>query len=73
MVTGRRPRLSASRLASSTPTMPGTPAVTVRNSATSEFEKSCAWVRYRFVSCDDGALNTLVRNAASPSRRKRKP
>ena len=29
MVTGRRPRLSASRLASSTPMMPGSPAVTV--------------------------------------------
>ena len=31
IVTGRRPRLSASRLASSTPMMPGSPAVTVRN------------------------------------------
>ncbi len=45
MVTGRRPRLSARRLASSTPMIPGRPAVTPRNSATSEFEKSCAWVR----------------------------
>ena len=73
IVTGRRPRLSASRLASSTPMMPGTPAVTARNTATSELEKSCAWVRYRLVSCDDGALNTLVRNAARPRSRNRAP
>ena len=45
MVTGRRPRLSASRPARSTPMIPGRPAVTVRNTATSELVKSWAWVR----------------------------
>ena len=29
------------------------------------FEKSCTSVRYLFMNCDDGALNTLGRNATS--------
>ena len=45
IVTGRRPRLSASRPAKRMPTSPGKPSVIVRKSATSEFEKSCALVR----------------------------
>jgi hypothetical protein len=30
-------------------------------------------VRKRFVSCADGALKKLVRNAANPSRKNRQP
>ena len=49
------------------------PVVTVRNSAMPVFEKPCTSVRYLFVSCDDGALNTLVRKATPPSRTNRRP
>jgi len=50
IVTGRRPRLSASRLARSTPMMPGHTGGDGRGTtATSALVKSCAWVRYRLV------------------------
>ena len=39
MLTGRRPHVSAHRPARRTPTTPGTPAVTLRNTATPAFEK----------------------------------
>ena len=63
IATGLRPSRSARRPPRTRPTRPGSAVVTVRNSAMPEFEKSRTSVRYLFMSCDDGALNTLARNA----------
>jgi len=73
VATGRRPRVSASLPARMIPRKPGSPAVTVRKAATLAFEKWWVCVRYRFVSWEDGALNTLARNATAHRARNRPP
>ena len=50
--TGRRPRASANRPPTSTPTIPGRAVVTARNAAMPVLEKPRTSVRYLLVNCD---------------------
>ena len=73
IATGLRPRCSARRPPTTSPTRPGSPVVTVRNSAMPGLEKSRTSSRYLFISCDDGALKMLARKPIAASSAKRRP
>ena len=71
--TGLRPLALGQPPGEDDPEQAGSPFVTPRNRAMPVLEKPCSSVRNRLVSCADGALKKLVRNAARPSRKNRQP